>query len=352
MSPLSTKLLSRVQTSCAASVDRATLRVMELVWLAANAGLPVAEASARDEIAQLDREALYPQPPPAPLARRHTERIGRGRLHRCRWRSGYRTWDPAFQATFDAYEENGWARVEWLEHEPRANTTVICLHAWMGGATQIQRRTFRHIWHAGFDVVLFTLPFHGARKSKQARFGGQFFPGRCPKLTNEAFGQLVWDVRGLIGHLQQRGVEHIGVAGMSLGGYGCALLAAVEPRLEFAVPIVPVVDIAGQMWRHGASKPKRLERETGGRTLAQMRALYAVHSPLSYPPLVPKSQRIILAGRGDRICNPDHVERLWDHWDRPAIHWWPGGHVAQFGRGACFARAVAAARATAATEAR
>ena len=46
-----------------------------------------------------------------------------------------------------------------------------------------------------------------------------------------------------------------------------------------------------------------------------------------------------VAGEGDRICPPDHAERLRVHWDGCAIHWFPGGHLAQVGRGAGF-RAV------------
>jgi hypothetical protein len=41
----------------------------------------------------------------------------------------------------------------------------------------------------------------------------------------------------------------------------------------------------------------------------------------------------VIAGVGDRICPPGHADALWRHWDRPRIHWYPGGHLAQFRRG-------------------
>ncbi|EUA91582.1 alpha/beta hydrolase family protein [Mycobacterium ulcerans str. Harvey] len=36
---------------------------------------------------------------------------------------------------------------------------------------------------------------------------------------------------------------------------------------------------------------------------------------------------MIIAGLGDRMAPPDHAEPLWEHWDRCALHWFPGSHV-------------------------
>ena len=64
--------------------------------------------------------------------------------------------------------------------------------------------------------------------------------------------------------------------------------------------------------------------------------LMAVHAPLARPrPVVPKERLLIIAGRADRIAPPVHAEVLWEHWGRPEIHWFPGGHLAHFGRGGC-----------------
>jgi hypothetical protein len=41
---------------------------------------------------------------------------------------------------------------------------------------------------------------------------------------------------------------------------------------------------------------------------------------------------MIIAGRGDRFVMPRHVSALWEHWDRPKIHWYPGNHVIHVGR--------------------
>ena len=45
---------------------------------------------------------------------------------------------------------------------------------------------------------------------------------------------------------------------------------------------------------------------------------------------------MIVAGRGDRVCSPAHVDMLWEHWSRPQLHWFPGGHILHFRRGKLF----------------
>jgi hypothetical protein len=32
------------------------------------------------------------------------------------------------------------------------------------------------------------------------------------------------------------------------------------------------------------------------------------------------------------VVPPEHPSALWQHWDRPAIHWYGGSHLAPFGR--------------------
>ncbi|HME70688.1 MAG TPA: alpha/beta hydrolase, partial [Myxococcota bacterium] len=48
---------------------------------------------------------------------------------------------------------------------------------------------------------------------------------------------------------------------------------------------------------------------------------------------VPRERALIVAGRGDRIVPPEHPHALWEHWGRPSIHWFSGGHLTPFGRG-------------------
>ncbi|MBK6739272.1 MAG: hypothetical protein IPG64_16060 [Haliea sp.] len=42
-----------------------------------------------------------------------------------------------------------------------------------------------------------------------------------------------------------------------------------------------------------------------------------------------RQERILIAaGAGDRIVPPEHPSALWEHWERPSIHWLRGSHIA------------------------
>jgi hypothetical protein len=56
-------------------------------------------------------------------------------------------------------------------------------------------------------------------------------------------------------------------------------------------------------------------------------AAMSLHSPLSYPPLLEKDRLFIIGGLADRLAPPDQSARLWEHWGRPRIHWFPGSHI-------------------------
>jgi pimeloyl-ACP methyl ester carboxylesterase len=59
----------------------------------------------------------------------------------------------------------------------------------------------------------------------------------------------------------------------------------------------------------------------------------AVDAPLTYQLLIPKYRLMVIAGAGDRLAPPKHAPLLWDHRDRPRIHWFPGNHLIHFDQG-------------------
>jgi hypothetical protein len=36
---------------------------------------------------------------------------------------------------------------------------------------------------------------------------------------------------------------------------------------------------------------------------------------------------MIITGLGDRLAPPGQAVTLWEHWNRCALHWFPGSHV-------------------------
>jgi pimeloyl-ACP methyl ester carboxylesterase len=65
-------------------------------------------------------------------------------------------------------------------------------------------------------------------------------------MTNEGFRQAVTDIRSLARWLRNRGAPHVGVMGMSLGGYTSALVATVmsQDEIDFVMPMIPLASIA------------------------------------------------------------------------------------------------------------
>jgi pimeloyl-ACP methyl ester carboxylesterase len=285
--------------------------------------------------------ATFFAPAPAP-GRTREKRIGELRAGACvdvAFPSGF---DPVYapaRADFARFPENRIVRARWWRHAGRGRPTAICLHGYASGFPVVDALAFgaRRLYRAGLDVLLYTLPFHGRRRPRGAAKSGEGFFGPDAARTNEAFAQIVFDVRTLMRHVERRGGGPIGVFGMSLGAYAAALLAALEPRLAFAIAMIPVASITDLVWGEPLHRFRREEAEAHGLTLDRFRALWRVHAPLERAPVVPRERRFVIGALGDRICPPGHAHALWSHWERPRVHWYPGGHLAQFRRGRALA---------------
>jgi len=332
-------LLTRVGSA----VDRATLRLLSRAFAGGDGAPPLAPTRGPAELLEIGRR-FYSSPetrqryfaaPGLPAIREAArERLPGGAVVDLSFQSPFR---PLFSPVADEYEgyiENRVVHARYLRHD-RPARTLLCIHGWGGGSFWLEERAFAARWfyRSGFDVVLAVLPFHGLRTPAQVRFSGALFPTVNVFRTNEAFAQSLVDLRALVAWLRARGAPEIGVAGMSLGGYTAALLASCEPGLGFAIPMIPAVSMADLLWIHGEGTPSRRRAERDGVTVEALRAMFAVHTPLEHTPLVARERRFIVAGRADRITPPAQATMLWEHWERPAIHWFSGSHLLQFGRG-------------------
>jgi hypothetical protein len=115
---------------------------------------------------------------------------------------------------------------------------------------------------------------------------------------------------------------------MSLGGYTSALIASVDDRLEAVIPNCPVVTPASMFdeW-FPANIMVQLGFRLYGISREELDAGLSYHGPLNYQPRLPKDRRMIITGLGDRMAPPEQAVMLWNHWDRCALHWFPGNHV-------------------------
>jgi len=224
----------------------------------------------------------------------------------------------------------------WTHEPEHRRGTVLCLHGFTMGQPRIGAMALMasRWWEAGLDVALLTLPYHGARTPAGARFSGEAFAVPHVARLAEAVRRAAWEVRALTRWLRETTHAPVGVLGLSLGGYLSALAAGLDPELDFAVPMAPPVCIGDLAWRFFRRSRRNPDAAETAFSYDELRASYRVHSPLAHPLVIDPKRVFIVAGRGDRIVPPEHPHALWRHWGEPGIHWFHGGHLSPFGRGA------------------
>lgn len=251
--------------------------------------------------------------------------------------SSFRTLNPALQPHYSSLKRNGTVWAQYWRHGDKPRPTLCVIHGFILDAYWLNSRFFHLDWffQQGYDIVLYTLPFHGNRQEHWAPYSGHgiFSYGACH--LNETMLQGVHDFRLLMNWLEQEnGVEKIGVTGISLGGYISALLAATEERLHFSIPIVPVASLTDVIFEWAPAGPLiKLGLRMAGISIPQARHAMAVQSPLTWTPKLPKERLMIIGGAGDRVVPPKHTRLLWDHWDHPRLHWFPGNHMIHLDQG-------------------
>jgi hypothetical protein len=241
-------------------------------------------------------------------------------------------WDPADGEPgadrWRSFAANGVVTVRLLRHPGGPRPWLVAVHGQgMGRASDLRMLRVRRLHEElGVNVALPVLPLHGPRSDRFApdrMFVSNVYP------VNNVLGltQSVWDLRRLLLWLRaDQGAPSIGVLGLSLGSYVCALLSTLEADLACVVALVPQADLAGSLRAVAPLVPARRHQH---RALYDERATI-VHqpvSPLSGPCVVPRERRFIVAGQADRIASPAGAAQLWRHWDEPSILWRPRGHL-------------------------
>jgi len=273
-------------------------------------------------------DAFFAPPPPARIAERPVRRLPGGEVVDLTWESGGGPHDAVGREAYLQFEENRIAHARLLRHATPA-PTIVCLHGYRAGVHRFEEVAWRARWlysALGLDVALVTLPFHALR-APRGRFN-PVFPSMRTDRTVEGFGQAVWDVRALIAWLRGRGAPRLGIAGMSLGGYTAALLATIEPRLDWVILFIPLADLTDVAVEHEALRGESIPEPV---RVAGKSALRLVR-PLARAPVVPGNRMLVIAAEGDRItATGTHADRLAAHFAAPLVTF-PGGHLLQFGR--------------------
>ena len=215
-----------------------------------------------------------------------------------------------------------------LRH-PEPRPWLVCVHGTEMGRAGLDLTLFR-AWHLhhdlGLNVVLPVLPMHGPRAKGLPK--GAVFPGEDVLDDVHGTAQAVWDVRRVLAWIreQQPGAP-IGLNGISLGGYIAALVASLDDDLTCAILGVPPSNLVELLGKH-SGLPRNDPRRT---TIGLAKPIGEMVSPLSLEPKVAPGGRFIYAGLADRIVHPRRqVMQLWEHWGRPEVGWYHGGHTGFF----------------------
>jgi hypothetical protein len=285
-----------------------------------------------------DPSSFYPSPPAVeqPTVRRDLAR--KVRYERMSFESLYEPFDgEPGRDRWLSYVANRRTRAWVLRHAGAPRPWLVCVHGTSMGKPSTDFMMFRARWlheDLGLNVVFPVLPLHGPRGDDLPPYAA--FPGEDVMDNIHGIAQSVWDVRRVVRWAASQGDGPVGITGVSLGGFVTALVAGFEPDLACAILGVPAVDLIDLIDHHST----RTRDPQYVRVLDLARQVGVVVSPLSVTPELPHDRRFIYAGLADRLAHPRHqVGRLWEHWGRPEVLWYKGGHVA-FGRNKAVGRFV------------
>jgi pimeloyl-ACP methyl ester carboxylesterase len=281
-----------------------------------------------------DPRTFYPEPQAPSVEEWHVKLLPEGgAIVDLSFPAGYEPFYEKYRKEYAGYVENHTARARWFR-SARPRPTLLCLHGMGTGPFGFETKMFSvDRWlAAGLDVVLYQLPFHGLRRPAEAPTSALLIPSPHLCRTNEGFRQAMWELEGLIAWLRAQGAPAIGVYGFSFGAYVASLLSTLVAPLDWLWLCCPPASISHVMWHGWGENAARQKAVQAGITEKLLDEVFAVHSPLLRTPLVPTERTFFIVGRGDRVTKADQVELLWEHYGRPRLSTFTGGHVAQLGR--------------------
>jgi len=246
----------------------------------------------------------------------------------------------SFESEYEPHPEEP-GRERWLGYAPnrtghayvmrhregRPRPWIVCINGYRTGMPFTDIPAFgAGALHEklGLNVLIPVLPLHGPRKIGR-QSGDGFMDGEALDMIH-AEAQAIWDCRRLLSWARAQGDAPVGLQGLSLGAYTASLLASVQEGLACVIAGIPVADFPRIIWQHGPASDL-LRFESAGLTRELVAEVMRPIAPLEIAPKVPLEGRAIFAGCTDRIVPPDHQRDLFEHWERPRMQWYAGGHL-------------------------
>ena len=235
--------------------------------------------------------------------------------------SGYENNDMVVGRIFEAREMHGGADAP----------CVIMMHGWReaGSMTPYHYLMGWLFARFGINAVFMTQPFHAHRKPPGTADGDLMLCGDAER-TILSFRQSVGDCRSLITWAQQRFNGPVGVGGFSLGGFITNIVACVDARIRFALPVIASGDMVTGMWDSPVVKKVIRDFRASGLSEQDVADAFRIIRPVLMKPKLPPDRIQIIAGVFDVLIPDINVRALWSAWNAPRLLWLHCGHVSIF----------------------
>lgn len=275
-----------------------------------------------------DPRSYHRDPPPLEQPTIRERGIGPLRYEQLSFTSGYEPHpDEPGRDRWLGYERARTAHAWILRHEGPPRPWLICVNGYRTGTPAVDFLAFdanRLHRELGLNLAFPVQPLHGPRAAG-ASGDRAIFAGAMNTVHMAA--QALWDIRRLKSWIQgDQAAPSVGVSGISLGGYLTGLAVCFEDDLACAIAGVPEADLVRGM-RRNVEPMLPPFYEQWGLSWRSLERVNRVVSPLAIDPLVSTDRLFIYAGLVDRWVRPGNVKTLWEHWGRPDICWYRGGHL-------------------------
>jgi len=182
----------------------------------------------------------------------------------------------------------------------------------------------------GITTLQITLPYHQGRRPPEMSNADYLLSANLGR-TIRSVRQAVLDCRLAIDWLEQRGYQHIGLVGSSLGSAIGFVLTAHERRIKTAALLLMGSDFADTVWMSDATRHIQAAiRQV--LTLAELRQIWSVISPTAYAAKLRNRplRVLVVSGREDRVCHPHLTQQGIDALTQEEVDYewkaWSCGH--------------------------
>lgn len=278
------------------------------------------------------RDELYPMP----------DRIPRVRTRR-RWSlPGFENEDLSFaslhepiEPLFNAHYHARSRRIQTVyarRIKPNGTTErprILYIHGYMQPETVVEEHGLLGAMARALDVEIVHLqpPYHGRRKPRSSPYDGERFWTADVVRSFEAMRQTILDARTLLSVMLDESPAPVGITGLSLGGSFTATLACLEPRFDFAAPLIAHMDMGALLRDAPVLGAMRKDLARFGWSPSEFGDFFERIGWNELGPVVPAERILLLAAAEDRFFDAEVMRAMWRRWGEPEIHWYPTSHM-------------------------